>query len=413
MLLMSLSQNNPSPFHARVYVRSTFVSDLGRATIVQLSLLSSTGEAVESEPSPTSLDTNEHPAPQLTQLTDPDWMYEYRDRVADALAGFTLTEHSFPKRVRALQDCGRAALLVTCGNCKVQRLVPYRCGARTCPACSRRVVAGICDRIAARVSVHDLIMEGEPWDGPGASKQRRSWRHVVLTSKTPLTTNEKFDPALLRDRVLRVRQAASKFWRNTAWGAQVRDRETGRKRSRRDTSYVLGQEIAPGGMVHIHLLVYGEYIPQAVLQGAWSSALGQRAIVYVTTVDGNGGVAKVTREALKYATKGEKGTRDEARHAAAVEVAFRRVKRLSIGGALRTIKIDDATATTDDAKPEDLTDDRRLVCESCGSVGRWIREGWISPKVVVANGGYGPYGTDPPDEAKLAMSDKSNVVSYS
>lgn len=380
---------------------------------MQLSLLPGTEERVESQETRTSLDTSEHPAPQLTELPDPDWQYQYRDRVADALAAFTLTEHSFPRRERALRDCGRAALLVTCGNCKVQRLVPYRCSARTCPACSRRAVAGICDRIAARVSVHDLIMEAEPWDGPGGSKQCRSWRHVVLTSKAPLSTDERFDPALLRDGVLRVRRAAPRFWRNTVWGAQVRDRGTGRKRSRRDTSYVLGQEIAPGGMVHIHMLVYGEYVPQAVLQGAWSSALGQRAIVHVTTVRGNGGVAKAIREALKYASKGEKGTRDEARHAAAVEIAFRKVKRLSIGGALRTIKIDDATAKTDDGKPEDLTDDRRLVCESCGSVGRWIREGWVSPKVVAANGGYGPYGTDPPDQAKLAMSDKSNVVSHS
>ena len=50
----------------------------------------------------------------------------------------------------------------------------------TCPSCAWRTANAISERLMRRIAVHDLIMENEPWGGPGP-KQLRSWRHLVLT----------------------------------------------------------------------------------------------------------------------------------------------------------------------------------------------------------------------------------------
>lgn len=254
-------------------------------------------------------------------------------------------------------NCGRVAVLIRCKDCGARCLVPYRCGARTCPICCRRAAAAISDRIAARVAVHDLEMEAERWDGPGAP-QKRGWKHVVLTSRALADEDARFEARLLRSCVLAVRKAVSRWWRLTSWGAQKRDAGTRRKRARRDTSYVGAVEIAP-------------------------------AFVYVQAVRGPDGIARALQEVLKYATKGEKDRRTQARHAAAVEVAFRGVKRISIGGALRKVRIEKTDGAGDDARPDDLHATKQLTC-ACGSVGAWIHEGFVDPKTVAFNGGYGP-----------------------
>jgi len=253
------------------------------------------------------------------------------------------------------------------------------------------MAAAISDRIAARAAVHDLLMEVVPWDGPGVP-QRRSWRLIVLTSRALPDREDRFDPDILRARVLAVRGAVTPFWRLTTWGKQRRDQPTAGKRSRRDTSYVAGQEIAPGGMVHIHMLVYGEFVPQSTLEAIWSEALGEESRVWVATVKDNAGIAKAVREVVKYTTKGEKGSRDQPRHAAAVELAFRNVKRISVGGALRRVKVAETDGKHDDGLAKDLHDYDELACVVCGSIGSWKWEGPVSAKAITANGGFGRFG---------------------
>lgn len=256
--------------------------------------------------------------------------------------------------------------------------------------CARKSAAAISDRITARTAVHDVVMENEPWDGLGR-RQKRSWRHVVLTSPAPLDLPSRFEPTVLRSNVHRVRKAVPRFWRMTPWGKQRRDDQTGRKRSRRDTSYIAGEEIAPGGMVHVHLLIYGEFVLQKRLQELWSRALGEQAFIWATAIRGGAqGIARALREVLKYATKGEKGIRASAERAAAVEVAFRNIKRLSIGGALRKIRIADCEGRSEDAKPEDLHASRQMQCCVCGERGSWLWGGRVAAEIVEHNGGYGP-----------------------
>ena len=310
------------------------------------------------------------------------WAAEFRAAVSDAL------KDEWPERARALRACGLDAVQLNCKCCSTPHLVPFRCGARTCPTCARDGAAAVAERIAARVAVHDLIMEAEPWDGPGNGR-RRSWRMVTATLKAGPNVDDRFDPESLRRQVRRVRRAWGPFWRSVSWGRQVRDAGSRRKRARKDTSYVYAQEISPSGMVHIHVLVYGEFIHQKELEGAWSKAIGEKARVDVRAVKSLNEMSGALREVLKYATKGEKGSRTQASRAAAVEIAFRNVHPVGLGGAVRRITIPESSGESEDVRDEDLHDTRVLVCEGCGVVGEWKWIGVVSAEVVRENEGFG------------------------
>ncbi len=338
-----------------------------------------------------SLDTQVTPC---THEADPKWAHTFRDAVAAELAPY------WPTRANAMAECGRSAIAIACVPCGAPHIMPLRCGSRTCPTCARKGAAGVADRVAARVAVHDLVMENQPWDGPGKPR-RRSWKLVTLTTPAAPTLEDRFDHKALRKQAKRARAAWGPFWRSTPWGRQVRTPGDRSKRARRDTSYVLAAEVSPRGAVHLHALVYGEFVPQRQLQAAWSDALGVAAIVDVRTITGGAaGIGDAIRETLKYLVKSEKGPR-QAQHAAAVELAFKNVRRVEIGGALRKIKVPESTADFEDVKPEDLHNQHAAVCESCGSVGAWKWLGIVPASAVRENHGYGlvkgvGYGPGPP-----------------
>ena len=310
------------------------------------------------------------------------WKREFRNAIAETL------RDSWPERANALSECGVGGVLLRCKGCASPHLVPFRCGARTCPTCARLAAAAVVQRLGDRIAVHDLIMDAQPWDGPGGA-QKRSWRHVILTTKADRNVADRFEPRALARRVREARRALPGFWRSVPWGQQVRDNGARRKRSRRDTSYIAAVEVSPRGMVHVHMLVYGEYIAQRVLQAAWSRAMGEPAMVYVTGLKSAQGVTDAIREVLKYATKGEKDRRTQAAHAAAVELALRNVHRTSIGGALRTIRVTEKDGATEDVRNEDLHDHHTLACETCGTQGEWRWVSVVSAIVVEELGGFG------------------------
>ena len=171
-------------------------------------------------------------------------------------------------------------------------------------------------------------------------------------------------------------------------------------------------------MVHFHLLPYGEYVRVDKLADLWSEAIGERAIVHIKAVrvDGALGVAAALREVLKYVTKGEGNSRQQARHAAAVELAFRHVHRISVGGALWNIRRRNPARETEgvwvaegpqrrlllyngrihverqadglEEPPPKQSELAVMTCENCG--GRtWEWNGIYEPQAVSQNGGYG------------------------
>lgn len=331
---------------------------------------------------PPSLDTQGTSCTKPTvQFTTAQWAVTFRAKVAGHL------DEAWPTRANAMRQCGLSAVQLNCNGCSTAQIVPFQCGARTCPTCAPLSARGIARRVGARATVHDLIMEVEPWDGDGP-KQKRSWRLVTFTSRADHDLNARFDPPALRKRVRHVRGLFGKFWRLTPWGKQVRPYGFGRKRSRRDTSYIYAQEVSPRGMVHTHVLVYGEYINQAQLQIWWEQVMKEP--IARVHVEGITSVEDALREVLKYATKGEKGIRAQSERAASVECALRNVHRTAIGGALRRVKIADCEGATVDATADDLHDTIELHCHACGLVGEWHWSGILEPGIVQENGGFGP-----------------------
>ena len=92
---------------------------------------------------------------------------------------------------------------------------------------------------------------------------------------------------------------------------------------------------------------------------------------------------------LKYATKGERHSRHQASRAACVEIAFRNVHRVALGGMIRAIRISDSSTATEDIRSQDLHSGSELACEECGLVGEWKWKGIVAQDTVERNGGFG------------------------
>lgn len=364
----------------------------------------------------------------------PDGRPLYADSPGAHALRWAVAEHlaaTWPARSASLRSCGYLALKLDCAACAAPHIVPLRCGARTCPTCQRRAAGAVAGRVARRVE--RLRAQAPSWDVAGPA-QRLSWRHVVLTTPAPLDLESRYHRPTMREAVRRVRRAWGRFWRSTPWGRQRNALIDGRrrKRARRDTAYATGLEISPRGMVHIHALVFGEYVSQRDLAHLWADAYRAAAgegvgfergarIVWVERVRGDDatGIAAALREALKYATKGEKGAR-RAERAAVVESALRGVRRVDVGGALRLHSAD----VGDDVTQQDLHAAGALGCEDCGSQ-VWRAPVICSPTLVALNRGFGrlwtpdeappphdfyggdppPWFTDPPDDSLSLFTD--------
>lgn len=324
-------------------------------------------------------------APPGAVWADSPEAHRYRQRVAAELR-----ESGWWKRAHALEMCGRAGVELRCGPCGAPNIVPFRCGARTCPTCARAAAAAIVSRIRARAALFTAAAELEAWDGPGRA-QARGWKLLTLTRR-PGDPAAPFDLEQLRGQVRQARRLFARWWRRTPWGAQRRDRATGRKRSRRDTAYVIGLEVSPGGMVHVHVAIYGEYVHQRQLLAWWRGVLdsSDRTDGGVRVNALRGDLWKALAEVLKYSTKGQAdadggSSMPAPARAAAVELAFRDVRRIDVGGALRRFATPDDTELTAD----DLHDRAEACCEACGTIGEWHWAGIVSPHTVTLNGRFG------------------------
>lgn len=337
--------------------------------------------------------------------------------------------HDWEVRANALEACGRKGIRLKCQGCGESSIVPFRCTCRTCPHAQRAAAAKITDRVLQRVRVHDLLMESAPWDGRGRKRQK-GWRLLTLTLPVSRSREANWQHKIMRQRLRRIRKAWMPFWRSTPWGQQRSYQlEDGRRvrRSRRDTSAVLAGEFSPDkAMPHFHVMIYGEYVPQALLGELWREALGIPLPTFVTGRDPAGNMApgedmppelwpevkKVlaeisrvvvdirkiddpadgVKEVVKYVAKGVGDEPLPARHAAYIELALRNVHRVSIVGALRKVKITEEDTAHEELRPEDVHDQETLCCEGCGLIGEWKWEGGVDAGLVRLNGGFGAFG---------------------
>jgi hypothetical protein len=225
---------------------------------------------------------------------------------------------------------------------------------------------------------------GQRFEGPGAP-QRCGYKLLTLTMRTRYRRQERFKMDGLLTQTSAVRGHFRRFWRKTPWGRQIRDRITRRKRSRRDTGFILALEIGPSGNIHLHVLVFGEYVPQAFLQSLWSEIVGELAIVHVEAARDRAGAL---RYVLKYLLKGSGSTKPRPQDAAAVECALQGVRRVEIGGAFRMAAAK-WSASQEDVSAAELMEAERGACGSCGTIGWWSWMGRVNRGEVARLGGFG------------------------
>lgn len=308
----------------------------------------------------------------------------FRHRVAAALSPWWRT------RAHGLETCGEAGARLRCSCCSSVHVAPYRCGARSCPTCAHIASAVSVDKLAARVERAmpagslDTLWEGPSWP------REKSWLMFTGTQQTAGAKGDdsRYEHAALLASIRRVRGAWGPFWRSTAWGARVYQRSptTGilGTRLRRDVAFAMGIEVAPGGMVHLHAAIYGEYNRERDRDHVWRQwreAIGKAGFITVKPMKAAtpDDFKDSLREVLKYVSKGERGER-RALHAAAIERAMRQVRRVEMGGAIR--------GAVRNIDPLDLASHRQS-CTDCGANEQWQWAGLRGPEYVIANGGFG------------------------
>lgn len=263
--------------------------------------------------------------------------------------------------------------------------VPMHCDLRVCPECARRRSRAVARTYAAvlRRVVHRLpadVRMGTGWRpqnlkraGPGSM----GWRLMTLTRYNP----GGYDPERLRSQVLETRRFFVDLWRET-WGSYRAERV---RKGSAGVGCVFALEVAPpsstgaGGMVHVHVLVYGHYWPQADLSARWHRITGDSHVVDIRAVKLS--PRKLARmrdeghtptmddvlragvlEVLKYATKPPtESTRDAFETVAAIEYAYAGTRRI---GALG-IFFGEIQETLED--PEYAPELAGLTCPCCGA----------------------------------------------
>lgn len=315
-------------------------------------------------------------------LADAVAVHVYRHQVADELAG------AWPQRSNALRSCGEAGAVLFCAECDCSHVVPYRCTARSCPTCAHIASAVTVERLAKRseAALRDLRIDDQ-WGGVGPHR-RKTWKLLTATQETAgdYAEDSRFEVRALDRSIQRVRRAWGPFWRSSPWGKPLvmRHEVTGRKtiRSRKDTIFAMGIEVAPGGMVHLHAAIYGEYVPDTEIRAQWERQLGRGGYVKLNRMadDSAESFRKSLHEVLKYVSKGEASGRQHIR-AAAVELAMRGVRRVEMGGAIRRMQ---------QLTNQDVIKSAAPPCADCGTAGgKWRWGGLRNRAYVEANGGFG------------------------
>jgi hypothetical protein len=350
---------------------------------------------------------------RLTAFDLSDW----RRGVASALEnlGKSTGWSSGLSKAARFRVCGRAGFPVVteCIHISDHKLfAPYHCDIRTCPECARKRQGYVAARYAE-------IIGGEINALPFALRRGKGPKLLTLTRKNV----GGFNPRELRKLVQEQRQMTRDFWYAT-WG-DYRRRKL--KASEAGTGAVFGIEISPatlslpksmsataeaaldlaldghedargpksvqledvidadhtatrwrwnldpskhGGMVHTHMVVYGEYRAHADLRDIWQKITGDGSFIVDIRALRSGfadplaDIRSGVRECLKYASKPmEASTPEHFGAIAAVEYAFDGCRRLGAFGVFygKMAKYEAIAAeqTADEIK--------RCSCPTCGA----------------------------------------------
>jgi len=171
-----------------------------------------------------------------------------------------LVAAGWPEVADKIRDCGRSAKKRRCLSCGAEWVAPDRCHHRICPDCAPI-------RASRLANAHERLT-GQP-----------NLKHLVLTFKnTPQLSADTIpwmQQCLTR---LRHRKVFARAWRGGIYAFEF--------------TYTK----AKGWHPHIHALVDGDYIPQAVISKAWKEVTGSSDVVWIER-------ARNSRQVLKYILK--------------------------------------------------------------------------------------------------------------
>lgn len=169
------------------------------------------------------------------------------------------------------ETCGLQYAIVRCRSCKNPLVGPKRCEVRICESCARKFA------VAVRTRMEQIAKELTPRDG-------KRLAFLTLTKKTfpnyRPTSNE------VRQLFRCARKLINGFWpkKNGGGGFAV-------------------FEVGDNDNIHIHALIYGQYVPQEIISRRWLELTGDSFVVHIRTVRSP---RKGIGYLLKYVTKPKK-----------------------------------------------------------------------------------------------------------
>lgn len=155
-----------------------------------------------------------------------------------------ILDNTMPKSARKQFVCGRDSIKLECQGCGKPHYLDYFCGSRICPVCAKRRQNEILHKMQDFVRKFRLPYGME-------------YRFITLT-----ILRSSFE----RD-VNIAMKALQKLWHNLLEPNGV--------------GAITHLELAPGGMVHWHMIYIGRFIPKSKLNQAWFKATGNS---YVTDI---------------------------------------------------------------------------------------------------------------------------------
>ena len=163
-----------------------------------------------------------------------------------------------------LEVCGHEYTVLRCSGCKRAIVGPRRCECRVCPDCARKYAACVRSR---QQELFKTIRITKTHRFAFLTLTKKTYRGYRPTSKQARTVHKHVRKLL-----------------NTLWP----------KRSGCGAFSVL--EVGKDWNLHVHILLYGHYVPQSQISSLWEELTGDSKIVDIRTV-------RKTRTALNYLLK--------------------------------------------------------------------------------------------------------------
>jgi hypothetical protein len=270
---------------------------------------------------------------------------------------------SMEAKAKRYKLCGQYVWYRQCGGCGNGRAEtgllhsPAKpCQGRTCEVCG-----GVRSEVRGK-ELTERIKQLQEVEG-------YSLRHIVVTVKYRPWSEEDVTIEAYRNRIVRVKKAVSKLWKN-------------RLKKYKGSALYQQIEISPFGAVHVHLLHYGPYVAKKKMEGYLKEQYPEIGFSWIESVKA-GDEKSAVLEVTKYVTKAHSALNEDAwlegcerlhpELAARIEAATYMLKLTEHFGVLRG-KLEIEEEVKEEAAGEErkgIEDDQEVVCTSCGVQGEW------------------------------------------